>query len=123
MSAPGQSQIRETYKKKLLGGDYHLTPQLGGQSHPRSLPLSLPLSPGTCAATEVRPVTAVTSRHHTSPDYRQCLSAQTLRPDGTGCVPGDDTLRLFRGRRAQVAQLRRLELCQVTLPSKRPASI
>lgn len=50
--------------------------------------LSLPLSPGTCAATEVRPVTAVTRRHHTSPDYRQCFSAQSLRLDGTGAYLG-----------------------------------
>ena len=79
------------------------------------------LSPGTCAALEVRPVTAATRHRRTSPDYRKRFSIQFLFPNRTTSLPWDDTLRLLRSRRTEVPQLRRLELCQVTLPSKCPA--
>ena len=81
------------------------------------------LSPGTCAALEVRLVTAATRHRRTSPDYRKCFSIQSPFPDRTTSLPWDDTLRLLRSRRTEVPQLRRLELCQVTLPSKCPAHV
>ena len=84
---------------------------------------SIPLSPGTCAATEVRPVTAATRHHRTSPDYRPCISTQTCCSNGTTRSPRDDTLSLLRSRRAEVPQLRRLELCQVALSSKCPTDV
>ena len=125
---PSQSQIRR-YKIKALGrwSDDHPfnfeTPQPAARSSALTPNFYSVLSPGTCAALEVRLVTAATRHRRTSPDYRKRFSIQSLFPDRTTSLPWNDTLRLLRSRRTEVPQLRRLELCQVTLPSKRPAHV